>query len=152
MKLLVISDTHGFIGNAVSLIKKINPDYTFHLGDMAEDCRQIEALFPQKIIVSVKGNNDYFDNTYPLERVATIDGKKIFACHGHKYNVKSSLLPLSLKARELSADIVLYGHTHIPYLDVSDGMTIMNPGSHSSYGVIETEGDKITAKVEKYEK
>ncbi len=151
MKILVISDTHGFIENAVSLIKRINPDYTFHLGDMADDCRRFEMRFPQKIIASVKGNNDYFDKEYPLERIATIDGKKIFACHGHKYNVKSSLLPLSLKAQEVGADIVLFGHTHIPYLEQSDDTTIMNPGSRLTYGIIEIQGDKINAKVERYE-
>lgn len=152
MKILVISDTHGNIDNAVSLINKLNPDYTFHLGDMADDCKRLETLFPRKIIACVKGNNDYFDNTYPLERLATIDGKKIFACHGHKYNVKSSLLPLSLKARELDADIVLYGHTHCPFLEQDGSLLIMNPGSHSTYGIIETDGNQIEAKVEKYEK
>ena len=151
MKILVISDPHGFIENAVSLIKRIKPDYTFHLGDMADDCKRLEMLFPQKIIASVKGNNDYFDKEYPLERIAAIDGKKIFACHGHKYNVKSSLLALSLKAKEAGADIVLFGHTHIPYLEQSDGVVIMNPGSRSTYGIVEIRGDKINAKVEKYE-
>lgn len=151
MKILVISDTHGFIDNAVSLIKKINPDYTFHLGDMAEDCKRLEALFPQKIIACVKGNNDYFDKSYPLERIATIDGKKIFACHGHKYNVKSSLLPLTLKAKEVDADIVLYGHTHLAHLEEYDNFVIMNPGSRSTYGIIETDNGKINAKVKKYE-
>ena len=72
-------------------------------------------------------------------------------CHGHKYNVKSSLLPITYKGKEVGADIVLFGHTHRAYLDEIDGMTIMNPGSVSGYGIIEIIDDKICAKVEKYE-
>ncbi len=150
LKILVISDTHGKIENAVSLIKRINPDYTFHLGDMADDCRRLEALFPAKVIASVKGNNDYFDKEYPLERIVTLGEKKFFICHGHKYNVKTSLLPITYKARELGADVVLFGHTHKALAEDADGLTVLNPGSTESYGIIEIEKNEIYARVEKY--
>lgn len=149
MKILVISDTHNYIENAVNLIKNINPDYTFHLGDMASDCHELENMFPTKIIAAVRGNNDFFDNSYPLERLAEIGEKKIFACHGHKYGVKMSLLQLEYKAKELGADIVLYGHTHVAFLDVSDERVIMNPGSKGSYGIIEITDGKVKARIEK---
>ena len=152
MRILVISDTHGRIENAASLIKKIDPDYTFHLGDMADDSKRLENLFPRKVIASVRGNNDFFDTSYPLERIAQISGKTIFACHGHKYHVKSGLMSLEFKADEVGADIVLYGHTHIPYINVTDKRIIMNPGSVNSYGIIEITDAGIDAKVEKYEK
>ena len=151
MKILVISDTHHMISQAKVLVEKINPDYVFHLGDMCEDCRNLENAFPRKVIVSVKGNNDFFDRDYPLERCFELGGKKIFMCHGHKYNVKTSLLPITYKGKEVGADIVLFGHTHRAFLDEVDGMTIMNPGSVSGYGIIEIIDDKICAKLEKYE-
>ena len=151
MKILVISDTHHMLSNAEKLIEKLDPDYVFHLGDMCEDCRALEKSYPRKIIVSVKGNNDFFDMSYPLERCFELYGKKIFMCHGHKYNLKSSLLPITYKGKELGADIVLFGHTHSAYLDEYDGMTVMNPGSVVSYGIIEIDEGKINAKLERYE-
>lgn len=151
MQILVISDTHYTISPAKELIERLNPDYVLHLGDMCEDSRALENAFPRKIIVSVKGNNDFFDKQYPGERFFELCGKKIFMCHGHKYNVKSSLLPITYKGKELGADIVLFGHTHRTYLEEYEGMTIMNPGSVASYGIIEIDNDKICARVEKYE-
>ncbi len=151
MKILVISDTHHNIENATKLIKRLNPDYVLHLGDMCEDSVNLERRFQQKIIVSVLGNNDYFNKTYPLERCFSLSGKKIFMCHGHKYNVKSSLLSLMYKADEVGADIVLFGHTHIPYLEKSEERLVMNPGAYMTYGIIEISDGKIEAKIEKYE-
>ena len=150
LKILVLSDTHHMISNAVSLIERLNPDYIIHLGDMCEDCHRLEDMFPRKLIISVMGNNDFFDRSYPLERCFELGGKKIFMCHGHKYNVKSSLLRLIYKGKELGADIILYGHTHVSYIDDDGSLLIMNPGSVGTYGIIEINEGKIEAKIEKY--
>lgn len=149
VKILVISDTHGFAESAAEIIKAVNPDYTFHLGDMADDCHRLEQLFPDKIITSVRGNNDFFDDSYPFERVTEIGGKKIFACHGHHYHVKSGLESLEAKADEVGADIVLYGHTHVSYLDITDKRIVMNPGSMTTYGIIEISEDTVSARIER---
>ena len=71
-------------------------------------------------------------------------------CHGHKYNVKSSLLALKYKGMEKNADIILFGHTHVPYIDDTDGIIMLNPGSVSTYGIIEINESEVTASVEKY--
>lgn len=151
MKILVISDTHGNISNAERLIQKLNPDYVYHLGDMCEDCRRLENAFPMKIIASVKGNNDFFDKSYPSERCFELGGKRIYMCHGHKFNVKSSLLSLIYKGKEVCADIVLYGHTHRAHLETIDGMTVMNPGASNTYGLLEIDNDEIKAEIKQYE-
>ena len=39
---------------------------------------------------------------------------KLFVTHGHAYGVKSGLGRLAERAKTLGADVVLYGHTHIP--------------------------------------
>jgi len=150
LEILVISDTHNAVSNAVNLIKRLNPDYVIHLGDMCEDCKKLEQLFPRKVIISVKGNNDFFDKSYPLERCFELGGKKIFMCHGHKYNVKMSLMPLIYKGKELEADIVLFGHTHCSFLEDVDGITVMNPGSIGTYGILSLNDGKVKASIEKY--
>lgn len=138
MKFLVISDTHGHIINAVELIESEKPDYVIHLGDMVDDCEDLERIFPRQKFIFVKGNNDFWtrDGRFPEERVFSICDKKFFVCHGHKFHVKGGLYALTARARSENADIVLYGHTHAKYLDIGD-MIIMNPGSYSSCGIIE---------------
>ena len=147
MKILVVSDTHGSIGNTVSLIEEINPDYIIHLGDIAEDCDVLKSIYPMKRILCVLGNNDFFCKNYPIDRIAEIGGKVIYMCHGHKLGVKSGLELLKKTAKEKGADIALFGHTHSAYTETADNLIIMNPGSTRTYGLINIENENVTAKV-----
>ena len=49
-------------------------------------------------------------------------------------------------ARAAGADILLFGHTHIPLLEqLEDGLWMMNPGpASSSYGLIEIEDGRVS--------
>ncbi|MBQ4630793.1 MAG: metallophosphoesterase [Clostridia bacterium] len=148
MKILVISDTHGYIGNAVEAIENEKCDFCIHLGDMAADCEELELIFPRQRFIFVKGNNDFFvrGSQFPDERVFELGGKKFFVCHGHKYHVKSGLFALKKKAAEEGADIVLYGHTHRSFLE-TEPVLIMNPGASLSYGVITINDGKIESRL-----
>ena len=147
MKILVVSDTHGYIGNTISLIEEINPDYIIHLGDIADDCDELKSIYPTKRIICVVGNNDFFCKNYPIDRIAEIGGKVIYMCHGHKLNVKSGLELLKKTAREKGADIALFGHTHSAYTETTDNLIVLNPGSTRTYGLICIENENVTAKV-----
>lgn len=149
MKILVISDTHGNINNAVAAIEAEKPDYCIHLGDMAADCEDLESIFARQKFIFVKGNNDFWlkDARFPEERFFTLDGKKIFACHGHKFHVKAGTYALKSKAKELGADIVLFGHTHSKHLEQTASLVVMNPGSRTSYGLIIIENGKINTSI-----
>ena len=149
MKIVVISDTHGYINDAVSAIKKEKPDYCIHLGDVVQDCEDLESIFPYQKFIFVKGNNDFWikDGRFPYERCFNLEGKRFFVCHGHKFNVKSDLCLLKVKARENNADIVLYGHTHIKHLEDDGKMLIMNPGASLSYGLITIADGKVDASI-----
>ncbi|MCQ2982896.1 MAG: YfcE family phosphodiesterase [Treponemataceae bacterium] len=61
----------------------------------------------------------------------TAAGRNIFACHGHRHSVDYSLDTLINAAGTLSADLVFYGHTHVPARDEAEGSLILNPGSCS---------------------
>ena len=139
MLILVISDTHGRITNAVNIIEKLKPDYVLHLGDVVRDVEDLEAIFPSKDIIAVSGNNDFRASAKysATERMLDLDGKKIFMCHGHTYGVKRDNARVVLKARQMGADIALYGHTHSAYNENHDGIWVINPGSYSTYAVIE---------------
>ena len=153
LKFVIISDTHKNINFAVQAIEKEKPDYCVHLGDMKDDCEDLESIFPRQKFIFVKGNNDFWlrDSSYPDERFFTLEGKNFFVCHGHKYNVKFSLDALKKKGRELGADIILYGHTHSKHIENDGQVLILNPGASLSYGVIIIENGKINSSLHSVE-
>ena len=146
MRIFVVSDTHGYIGeflNKFSIIEK--PNLIIHLGDYVKDGIEIEKETGVKTLV-VKGNGDYFQLGYNEDEIFNIEGKKIFVTHGHIYNVRYGLNNLVYKGQEINADLILFGHTHIPILIQENDTIIMNPGSPSmprgfdrknTFGIIE---------------
>ena len=51
--------------------------------------------------------------------------------HGHRYGVKSNTDDVLELAKKNKADIVMFGHTHMPLIDLSGKIWIVNPGSLS---------------------
>ena len=49
--------------------------------------------------------------------MVTGGGKRVFFSHGHMYGVKVGLEQFLEGARNVKADIALFGHTHRPMLD-----------------------------------
>lgn len=126
---IIISDTHGNI----SAMEKVLPimqesDYVFHLGDHQRDIELFERDIKGKII-SVKGNCDGGGE----EIFTEIEGVKIIAVHGDRYGVKSTPMKIYLRAKELGANVVFYGHTHIPLIEEIDGIKLVNPGAMNGY-------------------
>lgn len=130
MLIAVISDTHrnsNYIDIARKYIKDV--DILIHLGDNADDILSLKEKFKGKVYV-VKGNCD-FGNKYPKEELIEALDKKIFITHGDMYDVKCGIQKLYYKAKELEADIALFGHTHMEIITEEDNVLFMNPGSIS---------------------
>ena len=114
-----------------------------HLGDIESDAEEIEYTQPY-IIDYIAGNCDFCSRNLK-EKIITVEGKNILLTHGHYYNVKWEYDTIKKISIEKSVDITLFGHTHIPFLEQNDKITLMNPGSISSprsgnkpsYGIIE---------------
>lgn len=127
-KILVMSDTHGNKANISKALEKFGDvDCIIHLGDYVRDAEHIKKLTNIKVY-SVKGNCD-ISSSAEKEISIQVEGKKIFAVHGHRQGVKMSLLRLGLYAQEKGADIALFGHTHIPTEQFHEGIMLYNPGS-----------------------
>lgn len=152
MKYLVISDTHGKINYAVDTIRSTRCDYCIHLGDMVQDCEDLQSIFPKQKFIFVKGNNDYWTNSsdFPEQRVFELEGKRFFVCHGHKYNVKCGIHALVKAAKSENADICLFGHTHVQYFENSDGLLVVNPGAYDKYAVITIKNNDVNCEVFSY--
>ena len=153
MKICVFSDSHGYAGNMIKAVRLENPALCFFLGDGETDLVTLRGSYPDLPIYTVRGNCD-LRSTQPLILDAVVSGFRFYAVHGHQHEVKydDSVRELCYAALRADADVVLFGHTHLPYLDHHLGMEIMNPGSigkvkNPSYGLLMIEDGKLSAEI-----
>lgn len=154
MKILVLSDSHGKLENFYTAISFFEDEISciIHLGDFFQDAKKIEKKYSKIPIFYVAGNNDFLEDK--TEKYVNIFGKKVFLTHGHRYNVYFGADKLFYKAKEMGADICLFGHTHNPFAEQSEGVFILNPGSISypraldkpTFAILEMEESQISAK------
>jgi len=150
MKILIVSDTHGYEKNLSDVIKKEGKiDKLIHLGDYEDGKGRIFDMVTCPIEI-VKGNNDYSSDETD-EKLIRIGKYNVFLTHGHKFRIHYSEDTLYYKALSVGADIVLFGHTHVPVVKYVGGVLFANPGSISqprqdnrkpSYIVMEIKGEK----------
>ncbi|MDQ3280204.1 MAG: metallophosphatase family protein [Acidobacteriota bacterium] len=120
----IISDTHGKVHPAIADVFA-NVDHIVHAGDIG-GAHVLEALRALAPLTSVDGNNDRATGE---EIVRTKLGTlRILLTHilprPHKLapRVVASL-------RETPADLVVFGHSHLPHNEVVDGVRYFNPAS-----------------------
>lgn len=129
--LVILSDTHRNLEPIQKIGRVLDEcDYIVHLGDMASDAKELLKCYPEKTYV-IKGNNDLYGGIDEFE--FEVEQRKIFACHGHKYNVKSGIDSIVDVCKRRGCDIALYGHTHTAEVREKDGVLIINPGAMTRY-------------------
>ena len=144
MRLLVISDSHRNVGAVDKILSaETEARHVFFLGDVTSDIESIKDIYPERIFHIVSGNCDFISD-YPCSDTVSIGGHGVFFTHGHLYGVKGGTSAIIDRAKRLSCDIALFGHTHIACQTYDDGIYIVNPGSCSrsrsgpnSYAVID---------------
>ncbi len=153
MRIGVLSDTHGITSIAEKALAQMgNIDILLHAGDLATDARHFENK--EYKLYFVAGNCDY-DVFEPTEKMLEIQNKKILLTHGHRYRVKYGYDRLLSRAKEISADIVVFGHTHVPENTYIDNILLFNPGSTTlpknggpgTYGILEIINGHIKAQI-----
>jgi hypothetical protein len=102
-------------------------DHIFHGGDVGklEILSELGALAP---VTAVYGNSDGLDIRAKLPQVAEIelDGFPIVVTHGDQFGSPN---PTKLHEAFPNAEIIIYGHSHRPLLQLVDKtVTVMNPG------------------------
>ena len=130
MKILIVSDTHGRDENLKKVVEMTKPfDCLIHLGDVEGSENYIRRMVPCPVRI-VSGNNDFISDL-PREIEFEIGAYKALMTHGHYYYVSLNTEELRRQARTRGKDIVMFGHTHKPYLDIQEDLTVLNPGSLS---------------------
>jgi uncharacterized protein len=125
-KLGIVSDTHGLVRPALFGAFD-GVDEILHAGDVGdgEVIAMLETLAPVR---AVRGNVDGPDLPETLE--FELFGQGFALAHGHLFEAKNRHQTLARAFPKVN--FILYGHTHVPVLDVVAGITIINPGSAGS--------------------
>lgn len=147
MKLMIASDLHGSARYTRQLLEAFQQegaerllllgDLLYHgpRNDLPDEYapKQVIALLSEHRdkVLCVRGNCDTEVDQMVLPFPILADyavipvGKRLMYCtHGHHFN-RDTLPPMS------RGDILLYGHTHVPLLDVTEERVCLNPGSVS---------------------
>ncbi len=147
MKLFIASDIHGSAYYCRLMLERYRAegadrllllgDILYHgpRNDLPQEYapKQVIAMLNEmkNDILCVRGNCDAEVDQMVLQfpvmadyAVLEIDGRTIYATHGHIYN-EDNLPPLH------KDDILLHGHTHVPKCVKHENYVCMNPGSVS---------------------
>ncbi len=126
MRLGIISDTHGLLRPEVFDVFR-SVDHILHGGDVGDVqlLTELEAIAP---VTAVFGNTDGPELRARLPEVArvSLEDFDIVVTHGDRFG---SPTPARLVDAFPEADILVFGHTHRPLLElVHETITVMNPG------------------------
>jgi len=155
---IVISDTH-IPERAPTLSRDlvghlVHADVILHCGDFTstkvyEELRAIAETY------AVAGNCDTYElaSRLPEKRIVEVNGKKIGMTHGSG-GPHGLLDRVKRRFAGEEVDVVLFGHSHIPMIERSNGVVYANPGSptdrysapHPTYLKLEI-GEKIRAEI-----
>ena len=128
MKILIVSDTHRQNQNYLNLVNSLGKlDMVIHLGDIEGSEYTIQQAVNCPVEM-VSGNNDFFSN-FPSEKTLQIGKYRVMITHGHRYCIGMGNEMLKEEAVAQGVDIVMYGHSHKPVVDIDDGIIAINPGS-----------------------
>jgi uncharacterized protein len=127
MKILVVSDTHGNYLAPLECMSDEEIELVVHLGDEISDAKELEPLLEIPIL-KVPGNCDH-GAPEPRELTVNLAGRIFFITHGDRFRVKAGIDLLVQKAKQINADVVLYGHTHNPLVSKVEGIFLVNPGT-----------------------
>ena len=130
MNICVISDTHGNIGYLEKLNTIISGkiEILIHLGDESSDVNGI--INPGIKTITVPGiyEHHYRNKNTARRIIETINNIKFLLTHT-PYQTNSDL-PGELTPEQLSTtvNIVLFGHTHTPTIEIKNKILWINPG------------------------
>lgn len=136
MRVAVISDTHvrKHLSKIENLIesKLKDVDLIIHAGDFtnAKTLPYIKKYFN---VIAVYGNNDKEETRQILneKEIITLENYKIGIYHGHG-DSKTTLDNVYAIFENENLDIIIFGHSHKPFITTKDKTLIINPGSPSS--------------------
>jgi putative phosphoesterase len=154
----VVSDTHGRPHpGLLPALKEMRSSLILHTGDVG-DQRILTELGRICEVLFVRGNVDPRGPGWPDAmtlhlRLGEEHRLNLLLLHFAMVDLRLNNMALSL-LRQSPAEIVVFGHSHIPFLGVDGKITLFNPGSAGprrfrlpvTMGLIEISAHRVTFK------
>lgn len=144
MKVGLISDSHDNTRALRSVLLELikhNVELVIHLGDIISPftLKLMKNLLGNTQVIAVLGNND--GDTYSLfslfnqygwtlepgPAIINLRNRRVLLVHGYGDAENTKKLVEAL-ARSPEVDVLLYGHTHQPYIGQVEHKLVINPG------------------------
>ncbi len=158
MRIGVLSDTHMKSPDKVldhildNVFKDV--DIILHAGDIVT-AKVLDRL-EERETLAVCGNMDDYEivEAIPQVRIIEAEKKRIGLIHGwgSKQGLQERILS---RFEECPPDLIVYGHSHVPFFGEVKGVLMFNPGSasHNIYfnectvGILEILGSEFEAEI-----
>jgi putative phosphoesterase len=153
----VVSDTHNRKISDQLWKDFQNVDMIIHAGDICA-MSDLEKFRRMKATTAVAGNMDESDvrATLPEKQLIHVEEVVIGVYHG--FGPPRKVVDSAQEVfKNDKVDVVVFGHSHIPYMQKIDGVLYFNPGSptdhvcapYLSYGIIEVDKKNVTGQIVK---
>jgi len=156
MRIAVLSDTHLRVGKSLPRFvweQLTDIDMILHAGDLTHRglLEELSCIAP---VWAVRGNCDGWDLSLPDQEMVECAGLKIGLIHGDSGKGRSSAERAYYAFQDTAVNVIVFGHSHIPFMEWKEGILLFNPGSptdkrretHYSMGLLEIEQGQVKAK------
>ena len=133
LTLAIVADTHSKRHpRTAKLVSEAKPDFILHAGDIG-DLEVLETFAKIAPLFAIRGNIDVRARDLPDVRVLELVERddlliKILLLHIAVNGPKLRADAIRV-ARENKADLVICGHSHVPFIGRDRDLSIFNPGS-----------------------
>jgi len=155
MKSGVVSDTHSIDVPRIVFDAFGKVDFIIHAGDICSQ-KDLKRFTDVNTVKAVHGNMDDGELTHQLPRrdIVEAGGFKIGIYHGDG-SPKTCLKFVQAEFMKDDVDAVVFGHSHMPFNELIDGVLYFNPGSpndnirapYHSYGILEEKKGQLVGKI-----
>ena len=126
-----------FIRCKASVVVRGNHDHAVGFDEdphCSEPFREMAEAMKQYTLSVLNGSQKLFLRSLPLHAGREIDGARVSFCHALPSDPLFAYCPPDSErweneTREISADILLVGHTHLQFIRKFGQQTVVNPGS-----------------------
>jgi uncharacterized protein len=155
MRIAVLSDTHLRAGNSLPSFvweQLTQIDMIIHAGDITH-MGLLEELSCMAPVRAVRGNCDGGDVVLPYRDVIECEDLRIGLVHGwgKEYGIAERVYA---EFGDSAVDLIVFGHSHTPYMEWRNGILLFNPGSPTdkrrelqySFGLLDIQQGQVKAK------
>lgn len=132
LRLVVVADTHSKPHPAAAeLIAAEQPDAILHAGDVGQTA-VLDALAELAPVIAVRGNIDPRGQLPDTTTVRVVAGGEVLATIWLTHIAVSGprlRADVARVAARHGANLVVCGHSHVPFIGTDRGLTVFNPGS-----------------------